>query len=715
MSSTHFDLMNQLQSALLGANGGLEQLQRLRMAFPLSTGATHSARIRSIISTLPQGDQLMDTDPMILYSAFTELWELIVLTGEEVEAYEFDSVVDLKPLLGHLLRVLAWDEGCQVYGSEFLLYAIRCTRACVQYSPGNARSLAETGLVPLITSQLFSVEYIDLAEDSIQILNLLTKNSPAHCRACLQCDGIKAVLGFVDFLAISVQVNAFTAAAQMASALTDDTFDIYLPADLLVLLRSTIRRAEVETDTQTIKLIHQAAKILLSALTAAPKHAERIFPSDFVIETILPHLTTVLPADSASILLRLLKTSVKHQVFTTANSDLTSKFIKSLLSVSNEAVNEDALRIVIEIYCRNKAQKPLLQLIPICLKKRDHHDSHVATDVVQLQPPFEILFNFFLNSPSISLPLRHFTLLVLLLLDDIYVGTDDSSSSVSLEKMAILSKLLTELKDPISLVIGLEWFRILSIRSASSSEFLQIATRQGLPAELESLKTFKADEDSVTVDLKNWLKSRLDIVEIDEDIYSIYVRNLATSSLLNTFPNSTLDNNHQFTTIEEFLALLEKGFTFTEYEWLGDPETCLAKRLLSLLEQSTHSLDDSERFKPVCEAVYKALSRYNTIFTSVNIKSDPNNPFATLDILNRPMRVLLRSTADSSDKMFICDPMTQIGWLVRVAACTCEEERTNIIKYSGIIGTGDDNEIIEDASMEPPTGNQNKIHYLLIY
>lgn len=718
MSTAHLDLMNQLQSALLGFNGTalgqeqLQQLERLRMSFPASTGATHSSRIRSIIGGLPAGDQLMDTDPMILYSAFTELWELIVLTGEEVEAYEFDSVVDLKPLLGHLLRVLAWDAGCQVYGGEFLLYAIRCTRACVQYSPGSTRRLVETGLVPLITHQLFSVEYIDLAEDSVQIIHLLAKNA-AHSKACLQCDGIKAVLGFVDFLGLSAQVNAFTAAAHMAACLTDETLELYLPADLLGLLRSTIRRAETENDAQVTRLIHQAARMLLAALAAAPKYAESIFPADFVLETVLPHLTLILPSDSAAILLRLLRLP-NTRILESLTPVLIRKFLRTLLSgaAGDEAVVEDALRIVVEIYCR-KVEKPLLQLIPLCTKRREHAAGTgcEATAELQMGLPRDILFDFYLRASSVSLPLRHFTLVTLLLLDD---TAGSQETSVSLEKMAVLSKLLTELKDPLSLVIGLEWFRILSHRPASSAgEFLQTATRQGLPAELEALKMFKsgAGSESASAELKKWLEGRLESLNRtvfsgdEDDVLSIYVRHLATSSLLSTFPNSAADpDHHQFSTIEEFLGLLDRGVTFTEYEWLGDPETCLARRLLSLLggdDRSTPGIG-CERFRPVCEAVYRALNRYDTLFTSSSVKTALSDPFASLSLLNRPMRVILRFPATATEKMFICDPMTQVGWLVRVATCAREEERKIIMRYSGM--DGEHLEVTRDASSETTEG-----------
>ena len=149
-----------------------------------------------------------------------------------------------------------------------------------------------------------------------------------------------------------MQVNAFTATAQMATALSDDTLELYLPGDILALLRSTIRRAGSESnDAQVVKIIHQAAQTLVNALKVAPEHAEALFPADFLVETVLPKLSRF-PADSASMILRL----CKHRKLSSFKPTmiLLFDFLKTLLgkSAANETLLEDTLKIVIELYCR---------------------------------------------------------------------------------------------------------------------------------------------------------------------------------------------------------------------------------------------------------------------------------------------------------------------------------------------------------------------------
>ena len=300
-----------------------------------------------------------------------------------------------------------------------------------------------------------------------------------------------------------------------------------------------------------------------------------------------------------------------------------------------------------------------------------------------------------------SLAMRHLTLVTLLLLDDAG-GCEGGGQSVSLEKMAVLSKLLTDLSDPLALVIGLEWLRILA-QSRANQEFISTAARQGLPAELESLSKFKPP--STPPQLKKWLQGRLDSLNRtvfsgdEEDVYEIYIRHLAASLHSSINPHATDPAKCDFSTIEEFLGLLEKGggegVMFTEYEWLGDPETCLAQRLLSLWGDNDL---EASRFKPVCEAIYKALNRYDTVFTvnvprPARLNSASTDPFASLSLLERPVRVIIRTTG-SPDKMFICDPMTQVAWLVKLATCRNEEEMKFIMEYSGMGGI--DREVSSD-------------------
>lgn len=688
--SHQLDIMNQLQSALFGMTSSAmtqSDLERLRQQISAAGGlfssgpATHSNQIRYIIRSLPSDPST--ADPMVLYSTFTELWEMIVLTGEEVEAFEFDTVVDLKPLLPHLLRVLRWEKDCQNYGGEFLLYTVRCTRACVQYSPECARRLVESGLVPLITRQLFSVEYIDLAEDLIQIIQLLSK-SGVHSKACLHADGIRAVLGFVDFFALSVQVNAFTAAAQMTTALTDDTLHLYLLPETAALLRSTVRRY-TETDSQVLRLVHQATQAISNSIQAAPGHVDELCPIEFVVETLLP-LASVHPLDSAALLLKLVSISKSTPKQLATNASIV-EFFKTLLktAATNENLLESTLKLMIDLFCQS-AQKPLLELIVLCLRNRNLSKIDELKDVkdeVILGKVSATLFEFYLNSPSISVSSRHSTLFTLLLLDEC-----QSSPVINLVKMGALSRLLTSAaSDPLILIISLEWCRVLV---KQKEEFASTALRQGLPSELHSL--LNVEVPSADDSLIKWLQMRLESVGKtvfsgeESECLKIYIKHFTTEILTKTESGNEIKlSNVKIGSVRELLEMMKKE-KFTEYEWLGDPETCLARQLYDLMKSLDDNLVDALEYEPICEAIYKALNRFDSLFTltlplAKLTRATSSNPLEALAILARPLRVHLSGV--KGEKLIVCDPFASIGWIVKMGGCGEEERKLILRETSG--------------------------------
>ena len=727
----HFNIMDQLQTALFGTAGvdvNQEDMERIRRNLVQQQGlfsgssrasATHSSQISSIIRSIPQ----QSADPVLLYTIFTELWELIVLTGEEVEAHEFDNVVDLRPLLPHLLRVLQWDVDCQSYGMEFLLYTVRCTRACIQYSPNCAHRLVDSGVVPLITRQLFSVEYIDLAEDLIQVIQLLTR-SAYFPRACLHADGIRAVLGFIDFFSLSVQINALTAAAQMAVALTNETIHLYLPDDISAMLRGMVRQMDaMETDQQVLKLSHWALKTLYNSLLAAPKHADSLFPADFVLEKLIT-LGTLLPVDSALIVNKLVAVSdaSRKALLLNSNSNCTLVFLKTLLSKStkNEPLLENTLKIVVELFCQ-LAQKPLKDLLPICIKNyTSTRIDCTPVDSATLDSLCAMIHEFYLNSPSISQSQRHLVLLALLLLDDV-----NGLKSVSLFKMSTISRLIGELKDPLSLIIGLEWCR--SLVKNGSNEFIITANRQGLLSELEALHNASAISCSVLELIKKWLKDRLESMNItvfsgeEEESLRIYIKhvsgelvNLLQPSIGETQP-ADYSYSPSFDNLENFLTTVEKE-QFTEFEWLGDPKTCLARVLLNLIKQQSASFVEPVRFESICQIVYKALNRYDTQFTAVlpssQLTRSTRTSLESLALIARPMRVIIHTSA--YEKMLVCDPFSNISWLVMMAVAS-DEDRKILLRDTRTSSNSGSGTTVRERIYDALGGSKNKQTKCIVY
>jgi E3 ubiquitin-protein ligase TRIP12 len=82
--------------------------------------------------------------------------------------------------------------------------------------PGLTSSIVRHGAVPAFCARLLMIEYIDLAEQSLQALEKLSHEHPG---SLLQHGGLLAVLSYLDFFPSSVQRTAVATAALMCTAL----------------------------------------------------------------------------------------------------------------------------------------------------------------------------------------------------------------------------------------------------------------------------------------------------------------------------------------------------------------------------------------------------------------------------------------------------------------------------------------------------------------
>ena len=332
--------------------------------------------------------------------------------------------------------------------------------------------------------------------------------------------------------------------------------------------------------------------------------------------------------------------------------------------------------------------------------------------------PFELvksvsegLLSFFQNSPSISVSSRHWCLTVLLLLDD----SNSQIASVSLSKMGTISRLITCKNDPILLLIGLEWCRVLS--SKCPIDFSSTANRQGLHSELSSnLKSELRLEMSDA--LKNWLNARLESMGRtvfsgeETDILQIYIELMSKELIKLTETVQT--SSYCFSTIEGLIdELRNEPGRFTEYEWLGDPESCLSRRLLDYFISSPQSTDTtlSVDFEPICQAVYKALNRYDTLFNLALplprlTRATTTTPLDSLAILTRPLRIHVKYR--QSTTLMICDPFSSVAWVVGMIEGG-EEGRRVLMRGDG---AGSTSERVHDTLS--PTSKQDYI-YILLY
>jgi len=179
-----------LQGLLKKLGAGFDDI--LPAGFGLS-----SSRLKGILAALKSDDPTQQLD------ALSQLCELLSISTEEaLTTFPVDEFV---PLLVNLLNA--------EYSPDTMLFAARALTFLADVLPSSCNAIVGYNAVPAFCARLLNIEYIDLAEQSLQALG---KISHEHPGACLRAGGMCAVLSFLDFFPTSMQHVAVVTAADMA-------------------------------------------------------------------------------------------------------------------------------------------------------------------------------------------------------------------------------------------------------------------------------------------------------------------------------------------------------------------------------------------------------------------------------------------------------------------------------------------------------------------
>ena len=150
------------------------------------------------------------------------------------------------------------------HNPDAMLLAARALTHLADVLPPARASIVQHGALPGFCARLLTIEYIDLAEQSLQALEKLSQE---HGAACIMAGGLTAVLTYLDFFSIGLQRVAVATAANMCRQLPRETHDRVLEAapQLTQLLHS-----------EDAKLVEHAAKALSRAASSFASSADKV-------------------------------------------------------------------------------------------------------------------------------------------------------------------------------------------------------------------------------------------------------------------------------------------------------------------------------------------------------------------------------------------------------------------------------------------------------
>lgn len=208
-----------------------------------------SSRVKSLIKMLEsdnEGDHI---------AGLTELCEIVSVSSE-------DAVISfpLEQLVPILIRLL------QSNSPDVMLLAVRSITLLADVFPSSTECITRHKAVPVLCEKLLAIEYIDVAEQSIQALEKLSRS---HAKVLLRDGALVAVLSFIDFFQIGMQRVAVSTAANICSAAeksiseeSDEALNQACPIliNLLSSPDSTIMKKVSQSLTHIVKAYSKSAK-----------------------------------------------------------------------------------------------------------------------------------------------------------------------------------------------------------------------------------------------------------------------------------------------------------------------------------------------------------------------------------------------------------------------------------------------------------------------
>ncbi|CAO1616657.1 unnamed protein product [Parajaminaea phylloscopi] len=156
---------------------------------------------------------------------------------------------------------------------EMTLLACRCLANLLEAMPYAAHVIVGVGAIPVLLSKLTEIEFIDLAEQTLQTLEKVSAEMPT---SIVSEGGLMAMLQFIDFFNIHIQRTAMTAAANCCRRLTTQQFD--KARDVVPIIRNILSYADQ-------RLVESACKCIVRIVESyrhQPELLEQLIDKDLV-------------------------------------------------------------------------------------------------------------------------------------------------------------------------------------------------------------------------------------------------------------------------------------------------------------------------------------------------------------------------------------------------------------------------------------------------
>ncbi|KAK1394876.1 HECT-type E3 ubiquitin transferase [Heracleum sosnowskyi] len=240
-----------LQGLLRKLGAGLDDLLP-SSAMAAASSSQQSGRLKKILLGLEA-----DGEEGKQVEALTQLCEILSIgTEDSLSTFSVDSFVPV------LVNMLTYMEN-----ADIMLLAARAITHLCDVLPSSCTAVVHFGAVDSLVNKLLTIEYMDLAEQSLQALK---KISQEHPTACLRAGALMAVLQYLDFFSTGVQRVALTTAANMCKKLPADAAEFVTNA--VPLLSQLLQ----EHDAKVIELASICLTRIVESFASSPDRLDEL-------------------------------------------------------------------------------------------------------------------------------------------------------------------------------------------------------------------------------------------------------------------------------------------------------------------------------------------------------------------------------------------------------------------------------------------------------
>lgn len=176
------------------------------------SGGSRNSRISKLVKNVQDADE----DPCFAMESLRELSEHLLMMNQLI----VDRVFPIEKLLKGILNILS---NPMLKGElELQLVSCRCLYNLFEVSPESISMAVDDNLIPILQESLQDISYIDLAEQILETLELVSR---LHGREVLQSGALVSCLQYLDFFTIHAQRKAVSIVANSCTKARMDFFE----------------------------------------------------------------------------------------------------------------------------------------------------------------------------------------------------------------------------------------------------------------------------------------------------------------------------------------------------------------------------------------------------------------------------------------------------------------------------------------------------------